>query len=384
MLNIPIMINKELILRKKAGWMKRIYHRAPLLYSLLIRNANCQKELKKIDNSGFYGRLTEEEKILVQKLWGKLRPDWRWFSFYNSIARGDAKKFDSRFVPLDVQYCLIDNYFNNVGECWAMDDKNMYDLYFYDVRMPKTIVHVVAGQCMDNKYQMISIEEAVRLCVCQKNVIIKPSYAQGAGCDIVFWSIEDGETELKNQLKHGENVVVQELIVQHPNLRILHHNSVNTIRIMTCFFEGVTNVLSAVVRIGAGDSKIDNASQGGLFCGLTDDGHLKKYAYDKTGQTFTQTPDGLAYDQCFVPNYDKCKELVLRLSNRFLRISKLTSWDLSIGEDGEPILVEVNLCNSGADILQIANGPLYGEKTKQIVGKAMQSKVYPYYQRVVR
>ena len=73
-------------------------------------------------------------------------------------------------------------------------------------------------------------------------------------------------------------------------------------------------------------------------------------------------------------NSDKCKELVVKLANRFLRISRLISWDLAIDDNGEPTLIEVNLCYGGTDIHQIANGPLYGDKTEEILEKVFRNR----------
>jgi hypothetical protein len=38
-----------------------------------------------------------------------------------------------------------------------------------------------------------------------------------------------------------------------------------------------------------------------------------------------------------------------------------------INESGNPILIEANLCRGGIDLLQLSNGPLFGEDTKAIL-----------------
>ena len=136
--------------------------------------------------------------------------------------------------------------------------------------------------------------------------------------------------------------------------------------------------------MGVNGNKLDNASQGGLFCGINEDGTLKKYAYNKKGDAVTVHPQGAVFSDCRIPSFDKCKTLVIKLSNRFLRIAKLISWDLSIDEEGNPVLIEVNLCYGGTDIHQIANGPLYGDKTEEILDKVFrQSKKYSFINKFV-
>lgn len=367
-------------LSRRLKWM---YKRTYWLYVFCSRYAYCKKELRKINDGGYPSHLDKEDQLSVEKIWGRIKPDSRWFSFYNSIKREGNTVFDPRYVPLDIQYCMINTWFNSTVECRALDDKNMYDMYFHDVRMPRTVARIVAGQYMDVQYRSISLEEAVCLCSVQRSVVVKPSVGTGGGEGIAFWNLSDGEDALKNILKLRANAVIQELIVQHPELDKLHRGSVNSIRIMTCGYEGVTYVPSTVVRIGAGGSRVDNATQGGLFCGVLENGQLKRYAYNKRGETFTKTAEGVEYAQCSIPNFDKCKDLVLNLSNRFFRVSKLISWDLSVGADGEPLLIEVNLANGGVDIHQIANGPLFGDKTEKIIGEALNAKRYRRYKRIM-
>ena len=124
--------------------------------------------------------------------------------------------------------------------------------------------------------------------------------------------------------------------------------------------------------MGVNGNRLDNAGQGGLFCGIHADGSLKPYAYNKQGEAFTAHPQGCTFAGCVIPGFERCQDLVLRLSNRFLRISKLISWDMSVAEDGEPVLIEVNLCYGGADIHQIANGPLFGDKTQAVLDQSIR------------
>ena len=179
---------------------------------------------------------------------------------------------------------------------------------------------------------------------------------------------------LEKLLAKRNNIIIQTLIRQHDEINKIYPESVNSIRIVTCHFNGETRVLSSVIRMGQDGNKLDNASQGGLFCGINEDGTLKKYAYTKYGVACTTHPQGAVFAECRIPNFDKCIELVIKLSNRFLRISKLISWDLAMGEDGEPVLIEVNLCYGGTDIHQIANGPLFGDITDEVLNRVFKQQ----------
>lgn len=334
------------------------------LKNVCLRKAYDITELKtkdKLSKGKFVNRRA------INKVWNGIYVNKVWSRYYNGIERETKGEFDARYIPLDMEACFIDDWFNNTNAAQAIDDKNMYDLYFHDVNMPKTVGRIINRAFFDNNYYSISIDSLIERCSSEKHVIMKPSIGSMAGHGIVFWNEEEGVEVLKKFLLEHENYIIQELIHQHEEINKIYSQSVNSIRIVTCNFKGKTEVLSAVIRLGQGGNKLDNASQGGLFCGIKEDGSLKKFGYSKYGETCTVHPQGAVFAECRIPNFDKCKKLVIDLSNRFLRISKLISWDLAVDENGEPMLIEVNLCYGGTDIHQIANGPLFGDKTEEVV-----------------
>lgn len=46
---------------------------------------------------------------------------------------------------------------------------------------------------------------------------------------------------------------------------------------------------------GIGDNRVDDASSGGLFCGISDSGKLVKICVNTSGACNTQHPDGLLF-----------------------------------------------------------------------------------------
>lgn len=73
-----------------------------------------------------------------------------------------------------------------------------------------------------------------------------------------------------------------------------------------------------------------------------------------------------------IPNYDKCVEMVKRLAPRFSNISKLISWDITIDQDAEPVLIETNLTWGGS--VQIATGPVFGDMTPKVLEYVTKNK----------
>lgn len=337
--------------------------------TFFLKNVCFRKgyDLKELKTKEKLSKDKPVDKEAIKKVWKGICVNEVWSRYYNGIEREFKGRFDARYIPLDLEACFIDDWFNNTQAALAIDDKNMYDLYFHDVNMPKTVGRIINRSFFDEKYHSISIDSLLDRCSLAKHVIMKPSIGSMAGHGIVFWNQEEGIDVLRKFLQERDNYIIQELIHQHEEINKIYSQSVNSIRIVTCNFKGKTEELSAVIRIGQGGNKLDNASQGGLFCGINEDGTLKKYGYSKYGETCTVHPQGAVFAECRIPNFDKCKELVIDLSNRFLRISKLISWDLAVDENGEPMLIEVNLCYGGTDIHQIANGPLFGDKTEEVL-----------------
>ena len=292
------------------------------------------------------------------------------YNTYNQV-------FDPRYLPDDFYYSKVDTYYNSAVACEALDDKNLYNLYFNDVNQPTTFIRRCNGLWMDRDYQIIPLSE-VRLFLESlpiKSLIIKKTQLSEGGRNIFFWNREQGFDYLIKLFNNDQSdLIAQEIILQHEQLSKLHPSSVNTIRMLTFTANTMSKVLSAIVRIGANGSRVDNGHSGGCFCGINDEGRLKEFGYNWfTGERYDKHPTTEAiFSDSVIPNFDKCKALVEKISPRLASFSRLTSWDLSIRDDGTPVLIEVNLCYGGLFFHQIANGPIFGDNTKDIVKEILK------------
>ena len=121
------------------------------------------------------------------------------------------------------------------------------------------------------------------------------------------------------------------------------------------------------MRMGVGGEKVDNASKGGIACGIDENGMLKKYAHKLTGQKFEKHPtNGFVFEGYLLPSVDKAWALVKK-AHLMVPHFKMVSWDVSILENGEPIMVEANLAKGTSELHQFCNGPLFGDDTKKIL-----------------
>lgn len=322
-------------------------------------------------------RLTSAQEKAVKDYWKGINIDMTFVTYYNYMRQKEfgPDYFDPRFMPDDIHYYAVDPYFNDWDASRSIDDKNLYNLYFHDVPLPHTVIHSIDNRLMDEKFNPISLDEAVEIGMQHDELVFKDAVDSGGGHGVIFWSRnDDGTRGLRDILEYPGNGIMQDVLSQHEDLKKLNPSSLNTIRLLTFSHDGKIEMLSAALRVGASGSRVDNASSGGYFCGINPDGTLKSFGFSLQGLYTQTTSAGTKLSECKVPKFDECRELVLRLSNRFYRTSKLISWDIAIDADGIPTIIEVNLFNGGLNVHQLCNGPLFGDRTREIVDKIFADK----------
>lgn len=117
---------------------------------------------------------------------------------------------------------------------------------------------------------------------------------------------------------------------------------------------------------------MDNASSGGLTCGITEKGVLKKYAYNQKGNRTEEHPDShIRFENLKIEGVEKIDQVIQNIHGRLPHF-RLISWDFSIDETGEPVLIEANINYGGVEVHQINNGPIFGNETKKILEEVFQ------------
>lgn len=339
------------------------------------RSANlCKNELKAKQTIYPYNKTSKPYRQTISDFFGGGK-SVQWSEFYNHFRPMNDDKYNCHYIPDNIYYGIIDIFYNDYTKCLAVDDKNLYDFYFKDIRIPKTILRKSNDVLMDEGYNIINIKQITDIISqVEHGVIIKKSTISEGGKNIHIWTPKDTIDNLIEILNNYTDCVVQNLIEQHESLSYLHKDSVNTIRIITWNRKNQIIPLSSIVRMGVNGSKVDNASSGGIFCGINEDGSLKDTAYNTRGESFVRHPQGAEFKGHRIPNFDKCLKLVTSLAPRFSAFSRLTSWDITLDKDGEPTIIEANLAYGELDFHQIANGPLFGAYTEEMLNEVFSSK----------
>lgn len=275
--------------------------------------------------------------------------------------------FCPEYIPDDLYYCKIDPYFNNWGLAEFIDNKCYYSSIFPTVKQPNMLAYRMNGIWFINSE--IGDLKTVLGRVSGHNAFIKQATESEGGHGVTYCRGGANQEEIEQVIEsiHGD-IVIQSEIRQCAEMSRLNESSVNTVRVLSLLsLDGQVTILSCVARMGVNGAKVDNASSGGITCGIEQDGRLKKVAYSAKGAKFDQHPDtGLAFAEVKVPSYNNILEKVKELHPRVPHF-RLVSWDFCVDDNLEPVLIEANLRYGQLDFHQLNNGPVFGNLTEQIL-----------------
>lgn len=322
--------------------------------------------------------LSKMQQQEIKEFWApytKISNDW---ALYYSAKNGN---FDPRYIPNTLYYTKIDQYFNSRKLGYGFNDKNYYSKIFEDIPQPSVLVRKINGMLLDENYNRVTKENALKKIIDEDEVICKPSQETGSGRGIQFFTKGDSKKVLEFlQDKDYDDYIVQEMVKQHKDLNAVHEGSLNTYRICSLLMDDGVYILSSVLRMGIGASKVDNATAednakyDGMTCGIDEKGKLKKYAYGYyKGERHEKHPDGLIFEGYQLPSFDKAVELVKNAHPRIPHF-RLVSWDIAIDIMGNAILIEANMRKGSINFHQFNNGPLFGNLTERVLNEVFGVK----------
>jgi len=294
--------------------------------------------------------------------------DTSWSVLYSSLN----EIYDYRYIPEDIYYDIVEKSLNDIQLVQAYNDKNVYERILKDVKIPKTAFRVINGRFYSKDYELIDINVVKSICKPDELLILKPAIESGGGKDVKLDSFKNIVDYLENFIKgskstKGINFIIQFLLEQHEQIASFHPSSVNTFRIMTLRLGDKIIPVSSYLRMGRDGSKVDNVSSGGISCGINNEGILNKYAYDiyyKKLETHPTTNKRFSGEK--IPMFLKALELTKNLHQQLFYFD-LVSWDIAIGKEGSPYMIELNLFFQECNDHQVHNGPLFKEYTDAVI-----------------
>lgn len=186
-----------------------------------------------------------------------------------------------------------------------------------------------------------SDEEVRQFLARHQNVMAKvPDALGGAGIERITLSANSAIPKLLRRLTQRGQTLLEELVIQHPDMNALNSSSVNTIRIVTFRRGSDVHVLARVLKIGAGGD-VDNFSAGGMYTMLDSDGVSLYPAFDGNDDIHINHPiSGTEIVGFRVPFFPELLGLVGDVA-RQLKDVPYVGWDVAVTPTG-PLIIEAN------------------------------------------
>lgn len=167
-----------------------------------------------------------------------------------------------------------------------------------------------------------------------RRLFVKPLDAQ-EGNGIRMITVNDAEVHNVFEALKKENVIIEEAIIQHDKMKF-GNNAVNTVRVITCLDEhGKAHILRSALRVGVGNSVVDNFTAGGALYDIDIDyGVIDAKGI---GHDYKQLIYHPGTEICMVgyqlPNWKILIESVIKAAE-MLPQCRFIGWDVAITKEG--------------------------------------------------
>ena len=312
--------------------------------------------------------LTAEQKKQIREFY---KPYGKVTTLYHNFYLTKTGDFSVEYIPSDLYINYVDKYLNNGKKALVFENKCYFPRLFPGVKQPKMVCCRMNGYWFNSDYEMLGRDFPEELLSQENEVVIKQAADSWGGHAVTFVDNKDQKiVENAKKCISGikKDIIVQRVVQQHKAYAHLNESSLNSLRVVSYLDRsGEAKVYSIILRMGVSGMRVDNASSGGVNCGVREDGFLRKAGYSLTGVGYTVHPtSGVVFETVQLPYIDAVKKKACELQ-KTVPDFRLVSWDFSVDENGEPVLIEANLNSGGVNINQINNGPLFGEDTKKIL-----------------
>jgi glutathione synthase/RimK-type ligase-like ATP-grasp enzyme len=196
-------------------------------------------------------------------------------------------------------------------------------------------------------------EEFARFMEDRDTVISKPTAATcGKGIEKLSKGDFGNLQQMYDHLKQSGSGLIEDFIIQHPDVSKIYPDSVNTYRIVTVTRNGNPGVVYAFIRIGNGGRFVDNINSGGMAAPVdVDTGVIQFAAFDKDSKYYAVHPaTGCPIAGYQLPYWKESIALCLEAAKVVPQLGYV-GWDVAVSQDG-PQLIEGNHF-PGHDILQM-------------------------------
>ena len=174
------------------------------------------------------------------------------------------------------------------------------------------------------------------------DIICKPmDGSSGQGIEKFTPDVFADTRAFENMLRAKNLMLLEDCVVQHPEMSRLCPTSVNTIRIATLLGDKKQGIVYAYLRIGNG-KVMDNVDCGGMAAPVDlETGRLASIGADKAGNRYQFHPlTGTEIPGFEIPHFQKAARMCLEAAQIKPRV-RFVAWDVAITRDG-PVFIEGN------------------------------------------
>lgn len=332
-----------------------------LLVSILVKKrAHSQnKSLQRKTNK----KLSRSEKQEVAAHWGTLNSGAiNCFQFYKSFG-----VFNPKLVPNDI-YANAERLLNPFRYSLFAQHKCCLKYFLPAEYRPKTILQNIDNHYLDKNDKVITLSQAVSIAEQYDCFMIKIAAGSGGGRGIR--KVYKGEDIASIFADYHKDFICQEVLKEHQTLAQFNPECINTIRLLSLNINDRCDVLSAFVRMGGKGSIVDNLHSekgGGCLVGINPEGKLAPFGINKVYKVVKETPMGDSFDGLQIEHYDEIVDFIKNCHQKYFPFANLIGWDVIIDESAHPIVIEINLDSADIAAHQIFNGPVFGERTDEVL-----------------
>lgn len=172
--------------------------------------------------------------------------------------------------------------------------------------------------------------------------IYKPMYLQcGRGIQIIDTKNVDSNQLFSDLIKDGA-FMAEELIQQSKEMSQLHSESVNTVRMITIRCKDGVHIFNPILRMGRGDTVVDNAGSGGILAYIdSDSGIVVSKGTEEGLGCYIFHPDTHVVIPGFqIPAWDEAVQLAKEVAMKIPDATYI-GWDFAHTDNGW-VIIEAN------------------------------------------
>ena len=185
-------------------------------------------------------------------------------------------------------------------------------------------------------------EKLASFCRGKDEIVAKPRDGMcGKGVEMLCPADYPDAASLYAYLQSIGTGIVEEKIVQHPDMARLYPDSINTLRMVTLNNGKAVTLVLAICRIGNG-GRVDNFLNGGMMTRINvDNGTLQYVCVDEQNRTYETHPiTGTPFVGYPIPMWEECVAFAKKAALVVPEVGYV-GWDLAVTPAG-PVLVEGN------------------------------------------